>query len=165
VDDVSVFINGVPLDDLLAGVAPAPTPTGDLFTRTDIYLISIGDEGQSGPEVGCGDSVVPVEVPIEPTIAPLTAALEMLLSLGTREYGMSGLYNALYQSELTVEDVQIEDGEAVIELAGTLNLGGACDEPRVRAQLRETALQYSTVQRVSIFINGTPLEDLLRGGG
>jgi spore germination protein GerM len=163
VDEVSIFLNGRPLDEVLTGVAPTATPEGDLFTRTNIYLIAVGDEGESGPEIGCGDSVVPVQVPIDPTIAPLTAALEMLLSLGTREYGQSGLYNALFQSDLVVEDVTIEDGEAVIELSGTLQLSGACDEPRVQAQLRYTALQYQTVDEVSIFIDGTPLEELLGG--
>ena len=145
-------------------VTSAPTPSGHLFTRTNIYLIAVGDDGQSGKETGCDDSVVPVEVAIEPTIAPLTAALNKLLSVKTREYGQSGLYNALYRSDLTVQGINIINREAVIRLSGTLTLGGVCDEPRVRAQLRETALQYRTVDRVSIFVNGTSLEALLGEG-
>jgi hypothetical protein len=162
VDRVSIFINGTPLDEVLS--AATPTPEDDLFTQTDIYLIAVGDEGESGREIGCGDSVVPVEVEIEPTIAPLTAALKRLLSLGTREYGLSGFYNALYRSDLTVDDVDIENGEAIIRLSGQLTVGGVCDGPRIRAQLRETALQYGTVDQVSILINGTPLDDLLDQG-
>jgi hypothetical protein len=145
-------------------VTSAPTPSGNLFTRTNIYLIAVGDDGQSGKEIGCDDSVAPVEVPIEPTIAPLRAALNKLLSLKTREYGQSGLYNALYRSDLTLEDVGIFNREAVIRLSGTLTLGGVCDEPRVRMQLEETALQYATVDSVSVLINGTPLERLLGEG-
>jgi hypothetical protein len=131
------------------------------FTRTDIYLIAVGDDGQSGQEIGCDDSVIPVEVEIEPTIAPLTAAMEKLLALKAKEYGQSGLYNALYRSDLTVESIDIENREAIIELSGTLRMGGVCDEPRVRAQLRQTALQYETVDRVSIYIDGTPLGEIL----
>jgi hypothetical protein len=145
-------------------VTPGPTPTPseeDLFTRTNIYLIAVGDEGQAGKEIGCGDSVVPVEVEIDPTIAPLTAALNELLSLENREYGQSGLYNALYRSDLTLEGIDIEDREAIINLSGELVLGGTCDAPRVRAQLRQTALQYVTIDQVSIFLNGEPLADLL----
>jgi hypothetical protein len=138
-------------------VTGSATPSGNLFTRTNIYLIAIGDDGQSGKEIECDDSVVPVEVPIGPTIAPLRAALSKLLSIKAREYGESGLYNALYRSDLTLEDVGIFNREAVIRLSGTLTLGGVCDEPRVRAQLEETALQYPTVDSVSIFINGVPL--------
>ena len=105
--------------------------------------------------------MIPVEVEIELTIAPLTAAMEELLALDSREYGQSGLYNALYRSDLTVESIDIEKQEAIIELSGTLRVGGVCDEPRVRAQLRQTALQYETVDRVSLYIDGTPLDELL----
>jgi hypothetical protein len=164
VDRVSILINGTPLDEVLQAPPPTPPSTG-VFTRTNIYLIAVGDAGQSGEEIGCDDSVIPVEVEIEPTVAPLTTALNRLLAIEDREYGQSGLYNALYQSDLTLDDVRIVEGEAVIELSGTLTLGGVCDEPRVEAQLRKTALQYSTVDRVAIFVNGTPLDQLLGGDG
>jgi len=143
------------------------TQPENLFERTNIYLIALGDKGESGKEIGCNDSVIPVEIPIEPTIAPLTAGLEALLAIDSRNYGQSGLYNALYRSDLTVESVDIRDSEAVIRLSGTFEIGGTCDAPRVRAQLEETALQFSTVDSVSIFINGDPLETYLsrRDGG
>lgn len=147
-------------------VTRAPTPTAsseDLFTRTNIYLIALGDDGRSGKEIGCDDSVIPVEVEIEPTIAPLTAALEKLLAIESREYGQSGLHNALYRSDLTLDSAKVVENEAVIRLSGTLTLGGVCDEPRVQAQLRKTALQYDTVDRVTIFVNDIPLEELMRG--
>jgi hypothetical protein len=162
VDRVSIFINGTPLDQVLGAVTP--TPEGDLFTRAKIYLIAVGDDGQSGKEIGCDDSVVPVEVAIEPTVAPLRAALQELLVIETQEYGQSGLYNALYRSDLALQDVLIQDREAIIRLSGTVSVGGVCDEPRVRAQLEETALQYATVDRVSIFVNGTALEEVLGQG-
>mgnify|MGYP006287649501 CR=1 FL=1 len=149
--------------DITEGPTPTP-PDQDRFTRTNIYLIAVGDEGRSGEEIGCGDSVIPVEIEIEPTIAPLTAALEELLAIDTRLYGQSGLYNALYQSDLRLESVSIVDSEAVIRLSGTLTLGGVCDAPRVEAQLKETALQYSTVDQVSVFIDGRPLDEFLDGG-
>lgn len=130
---------------------------GNLFTRTNIYLVALEDGGQSGQEIGCGDSVVPVEVQIEPTIAPLTAALETLFGINDRFYGQSGLYNALYQSDLAVERIDLVSGVASIYLTGDLRIGGVCDEPRFRAQIEETALQYYTVNEVRIFVNGEPL--------
>jgi LysM repeat protein len=139
-------------------IVTQPNTDGDnLFTRTNIYLIALEDMGQSGMEIGCGDSVVPVEVEIEPTIAPLTAALETLLNLDERFYGQSGLYNALYRFDLAVDRIDIVDSVASIYLTGELQVGGVCDEPRVRAQLEETALQYVTVDEVRIFVNGEPL--------
>ena len=84
----------------------------------------------------------------------LKAALEYLLAQKSQYYGQSGLYNALYQSNLRVDGVNIKDGEAIIQLSGQVLQGGECDTPRIIGQLEETALQFSTVSRVSIFLNG-----------
>jgi hypothetical protein len=97
------------------------------------------------------------------TTGMLRAALTSLLAIHDQYYGESGLYNALYQSHLAVGDVAISSGTATIHLSGTLTLGGECDSPRVEAQLKQTALQFSTVHSVSIFINDRPLGDLLSG--
>ncbi len=146
---------------------PKPTPTSAELAsqgldRVKIYLIAVGDNGVSGQLIGCGDSLVPVEVPIAPTLGVLRAALEELFKLqGQQYYGQSGLYNALYQSELAIADVAIAGGEARIFLTGTMTLGGECDNPRVEEQLRALALQFSTVEHVSIYINGEPLHDVL----
>jgi hypothetical protein len=153
------------------GAAPAAAPpAGDvnvpvngLFVRTTIFLIAVDDGGQSGPLIGCNDSAIPVAIDIAPTIAPLTAAINYLLGLDEQFYGQSGLYNALYQSDLTLQGINIVDGEAIISLAGNLLLGGTCDEPRVVAQLEQTALQFSTVNRVTILLNGQPLAAQLGG--
>ncbi len=134
---------------------------GALFVSTNLYLIALGDAGQSGQEVGCQDSVIPVEVEIEPTAAPLTAALETLLGLDERFFGETGLYNALHRTELAVDSVDIADGVATIDLTGDFPIGGVCDGPRVQAQLEETALQYDSVDEVQIFVNGAPLARLL----
>jgi LysM repeat protein len=140
-------------------------PSAVLFDRTNIYLIALEDAGRSGQAVGCGDSVIAVQRTITPTVAPLTAALELLLSLDSQFYGESGLYNALYQSDLTVTGVNIVNREAIIHLSGQLLLNGACDAPRVQAQLEQTALQYATIDRVRITINGQPLEEVLSAQG
>lgn len=137
----------------------------NLFTRTNIYLIALEDGGESGMEIGCNDSIIPVEVEIEPTIAPLTAALETLFNIDERFYGQSGLYNALYRSELAVERIDIVNGLATIYLTGDFSIGGVCDSPRVRTQLEEIALQYVTVDEVRVFINGETLDSLLSGRG
>lgn len=78
-----------------------PAPEGEettRFTNTNIYLIALEDNGRAGMQIGCGDSVVPVEVEIEPAVGVLRAALQELLSLDSRMYDGFGLYNALYRS-------------------------------------------------------------------
>jgi hypothetical protein len=146
---------------------PPPTEIPALLPATDgpqfvkIYLIAIDDNGQSGQLIGCGDSGVAVDVEIQPTQEVLRASLEKLLSTKDQFYGQSGLYNALYQSDLQIDSISLQDGTAVIDLAGTIILGGVCDNPRAEAQLESTVLQFSTVQEVSIFVNGRPLQDVL----
>jgi hypothetical protein len=146
--------------------AAAPTRTESVpATATEktvrIFLIAVEDNGRSGTLVGCGDSAIPVTVTIPPTQGVLRAALGKLLSAKQQYYGESGLYNALYQSNLEVASVTIEQGKAIIHLTGTIMLGGTCDAPRLEAQIEQTALQFSTVGEVAVFVNDVPLEEVL----
>lgn len=126
------------------------------YSEVKIYLI-----GLNTGTLGCGDELVPVTRAIQPTQAPLTAALQELLSLGDRTVGQSGLYNALYRSNLHIDDISQSGSTWTVRLSGTLQLGGVCDNPRAQAQLMQTALQFDTVGNVRFFINGQPLSSLL----
>ncbi len=137
------------------------SPTTAREQMVKIVLIELEGNGQSGPLVGCGDSAIPINVTIPPTQGVLRAALEKLFSAKQQFYGESGYYNALYQSDLAIESVKIEQGNAIIHLTGTITLGGVCDAPRVQAQIEQTALQFSTVSDVTVFVNDVPLEDVL----
>lgn len=139
----------------------SPTSSGATEQMVQIVLIALEDNGQSGTLVGCGDSAIPINVTIPRTQGVLRAALEKLFSAKQQFYGESGYYNALYQSNLQVDRVSIEQGKATIHLTGTVMLGGTCDVPRVEAQIEQTALQFSTVNDVEVFVNGTPLDEVL----
>ncbi len=129
-----------------------------LTQRVNIYMIGL----ESG-SVGCGDEVVAVRRDIQKTQAPLTAALTLLLAQKSQYYGESGLYNALYQSNMRIGSISRNGTAWTIRLTGSLVLGGTCDAPRVKAQLEQTALQFSTVKSVRYYVNGQPLESLLSG--
>jgi hypothetical protein len=150
-----------PFDVTSETAMPTATPATGAFTSANIYLIAVDDGGASGELIGCNDSVVPVEVTFEPTVAPLRAALNALFAVDTDSYGSSGLYNALHQSDLSVGAINIAQGTATIALTGDLLIGGVCDAPRVTAQIEETALQFATVDSVEVTLNGQPLEDVL----
>ncbi|MDR3573384.1 MAG: GerMN domain-containing protein [Anaerolineaceae bacterium] len=127
-----------------------------------IFMVAINDNGVRGPKIGCGDSIIPVDVPITPTLGVLRAALTKLLSAKTRYFGgESDLYDSLYQSNLNIDSLDIQNGVATIRLSGTVLLGGVCDAPRFQAQIEQTALQFSTIKQVSIFINDKPLSEVL----
>lgn len=162
---IAVTPSGSPADYISNAFTVTETDGNDdtnLFIRTNIYLVALEDGGRSGMQIGCGDSLVPVEVQIEPTLAVLTAAMNSLLNLDERMYGQSGLYNALYRSDLSVDSISLVNGHATINLTGEVSLGGVCDVPRFEAQLRQTALQYYTVDSVEININGEPMDQVIQ---
>lgn len=151
-----------PTTTIPPSVAPSFTATPTGFVRqVKVFLIALNDGGETGPWIGCGDGVVGVERQIEPTREPLKAAYQELLSIHEQHYGESGLYNALYQCNLTVDSVTLVGGKATVRLSGQTALGGVCDNPRVEAQLTQTALQFATVHEVEVFVNGKTMAEWL----
>jgi hypothetical protein len=132
--------------------------TNGLFSLTNIYFIALEDGGQNGPDAGCNDSVVPVVINLDPaTPAVMTAAYNRLLS--TKEQTVNNYFNPLFQSDLTLQRINIVNSEALVYLSGTWSPPeGDCIEAQMRTQLRYTALQYSTVNRVTIWLNGALLD-------
>ncbi|MCZ7671824.1 MAG: hypothetical protein M5U34_34180 [Chloroflexi bacterium] len=78
-------------ESMETAVVTSAIPVDNSFTSAEIFLIALEDNGQSGQMIGCNDSVVPVEIAIEPTHAPLTAALEQLLHPESEYYGLQCL--------------------------------------------------------------------------
>lgn len=140
--------------------ANQPTPTSSIHS-IKLFFVAVGDNGVSGKKIGCDDSLVPVDVEIVPTYAVLSSAFDQLLKSKDQFYKESGLYNALYQSDLSIDTINLNNGEAVIRLSGKVVLGGVCDIPRVEAQLVETARQFTTVENVTIYLNNQILKDAL----
>ena len=162
----SIPLTAQPLPTFTPIVLPPTSTPSQGAASIKIFLIALDDNGTTGKKIGCNDSAISVVINIEPSLAVLKASLNELFKLeGQRQYGLSGLYNSLYQSHLVIDSLNIVNREAIIKLSGTLTSGGVCDVPRIKAQLEETALQFNTIDRVSIFINGIPLSQLLSGQG
>jgi len=124
------------------------------FMYTQVFLIALGDNGAVGSPAGCGDSAVGVWVEAPPSQAILRTSLETLLNMGGPFHAQTGFYNALHRSRLTLSNLQLQNGVATISLSGTLVAETYCEQSQVRAQLTRTALQFSTVNSVEIFVNG-----------
>jgi len=132
--------------------------TSDVFTVTEagapvyesvnVFLVDLG-EG----EIGCGDAVLPVVRDVPQTPAPLTAAIDALISNNIRIDSDSGLYNALYLSDLSIETIQEIEDIITVRLTGEYRVQAECDHPRVLAQIEQTVLEYSSAQIVELFIN------------
>lgn len=126
-----------------------------------LYYIAVEDNGVSGELIGCGDSLVRTEgVPAEGSDAVIVA-FEALLDNSEREIGQSGLYNALYQSNLSISH-WVKNGDTVtVDLSGTVKSGGACDDARIIQQLKKTATVASGANKAVVLIDGTTVEELL----
>ena len=148
--------------------ATPPEETPENLTL-QVGLIALEDNGENGPLVGCGDSLIFVT---ETVSGPLTVeekvqkALEALFAIKDSTYGESGLYTALDAAELTVDSVHLEDAQLEVELSGTLSSGGVCDDPRIVEQIKETAKNNAGLDApltVTVLINGVSVEQQLSG--
>lgn len=140
--------------------------TGATVTgRVRVFLVAPGDDGRAGRRVGCGDSLVPVEVNLPRPAPALEGSIGALLSLRDRNDPKSGLYNPLYASRLTATSVARAGAQVRVDLTGYLELGGECDDPRILAQLEETALQFPDVEHVRFYLDGKLLQQIVSGRG
>jgi hypothetical protein len=146
-----------------AGDSKTELRAATVTDRAPIFLISLEDGGVEGRRLGCGDSAVPVEVTLARRGPALRGSLEALLALHETWDSRTGFYNALHASRLEIDRIERNGDEARIHLKGYLEIGDKCDSPRVLAQLTETALQFSDVQRAIFFLEGKPLAGLLAG--
>lgn len=130
-----------------------------------VFYILVDDAGNKGKEVGCGDSVVGVNREILATTTPLLAALGILLSdkneTATSSYGE--LRNSLHASNLKFKNIAVKDGVTEVQLTGSFEAGGVCDDPRIIAQLEETAKQFNNMEEMRFIVNGQLMQDVLSG--
>jgi hypothetical protein len=130
-------------------------PTTPATARVHLAVLNISGSGQ-GKQRGC-DHVVMVPWTIATTTAPLSAALRALFSISTTSVG--GHFNFIDRTNETLkfDRATVQNGTAHIYLTGQLSgLAGVCDDPRSAIQIEETALQFSTVQKVQLYLNGNP---------
>ncbi|MDQ0802116.1 hypothetical protein [Arthrobacter sp. SLBN-112] len=140
---------------------PSPTGLPEQTGPLTVYYVAVGDNGVSGPAIGCGDSLVAT------TTAPVRFTDQVGPSVGTllanksRDIGQSGLINVLYQSSLTYVAGELDGSTITIWLTGQFMLGGVCDIPRAKAQLEYTAMAASGATSAQVFVNGRPIDDVL----
>ncbi|PTT69554.1 GerMN domain-containing protein [Arthrobacter sp. HMWF013] len=122
------------------------------------YYVLIDDGGASGVRFGCNDSLAGIRRTVQGPVEPLPSAMRALLDGTTAD----GLYNSLAASTLTFLSGSFDGTTVTVYLSGTIRPGGACDFPRVEAQLTQTAVASVGAIRAEVYINGTPLAEALR---
>lgn len=140
-----------------------PTPTGlpEQVAPLTVYYVAIDDGGISGPLIGCGDSLVATTTAPVKFTDQVRPSVETLLANKSRDVGLSGLVNVLYQSNLTYLGGELNGSTITIRLGGEFMLGGVCDIPRAKAQLEYTAMTASGATSAQVFINDRPIDEVL----
>jgi len=106
-----------------------------------------------GKKRGC-DTVVMVEQTIPNSPAVLNGALSALFSKQVQTDFLPGNFIST-QDNLDFEKATIENGVAKVYLTGEEGpVAGDCDADRTKIQVEETALQFSTVSSVEVYLNG-----------
>jgi hypothetical protein len=149
--------------DALAYVEPPPappttTPTPPLV----IYYLVLVD---SGGAMKCGDSLYPVSTGKYRT-GDLSQDIKIALNglFKNRDKYTGELYNALYKSRLSVDDVVIDKVTGWVEVFTVGNIdpkGDDCDRSRISDQIWQTVLQFPEIPHADIRWNGGPIQDRL----
>lgn len=162
----TLIVLGIVLVASLLSKSKVVTPKdveGDVeVASVNIFLIALEDGGVNGKEVGCGDSAISIPVQIVPTKGVVKKAIDELI-LFNPENVDGELYNSLYKSGLRLDSVSIQSGVVTVEFNGRYGFTGVCEDARLISQIEETVLQFPSVEKVEIFINGRDLKNLYKG--
>ena len=119
-------------------------------------------ESESIP-YGCGSYLFPVDTTMTrsgDTIEDLRLALEALFSPdldhpeAETEHWLKGL-------GLSVEEISIVEGEAVVTVAGTLKGIGHCGDAIMEGQILQTVFQFESIERVKVSDGVTNLWEII----
>jgi hypothetical protein len=157
-------ISDIEYDDgaTLVGILKSASAAAESTQAIKVYLVALGDDGRTGKKIGCGDSLIAVTRSINKTSAPLIAALRELLLTQPQSEGGQQLENFWKGRNLEVKSVLVRNGTATIRISGEVFVAGICDEPRIQSQIEATALQFTTVKRVSVFLGKQTLANAIR---
>ncbi|WP_350003606.1 hypothetical protein [Pseudarthrobacter sp. WHRI 8279] len=143
-----------------------PLPAGSPAAAPVVtaYYVLLDDGGRNGVRFGCNDSLVGISHASPTGGEVLPAAVGALLdtpgsaAVGTHE---PEFYNALAGSRLKFLSGSFDGTTVTVYLAGTMRPGGACDLPRMEAQLTQTAVAAVGAIRAEIYVNGLTLNEVL----
>ncbi len=145
--------------------APGPSPLAPQTSTTTspltIFYVALNDKGQSGPMIGCGDSIVATGTPPVIYASQVEAAMSDLITDRDARHGQSGLVNTLSDAHLEFVSSSVDGDTVTVELTGDLASGGVCDDPRIVAQLTYTAMVAAGTGEAKVLINGIEVNKYL----
>ena len=141
---------------------PTPAQPTATLTKDQAVLVYYINKNEKGP-YGCGEALWYIKTQFPKTgNIPLDVsnALRTILSYHSETIGT--LHNPGYASNLAVSEVQLDGGDVQVFLTGEyVKTKDSCDASRLKDQLRFTIKQFQGVGNITIYINGTPIADVL----
>ncbi len=122
--------------------------------KLNVFLTKL-EKGQM-----CDSVFVPMNLTVEKGDSEELVALDTLLSL--KDLETTDPYNALSYSSLRVQDLQIKDEKATVNLEGSLVAGGECDLYRITQQIKNTLMQFGKVKEVTSLYKGKALHEYFK---
>ena len=141
---------------------PLPTQPAATLTVEQSVLVYYINKDEKG-RFGCGEALWYIKtlfpktgnVPID-----VTNALKTILSYHGETIGI--LYHPGAASNLAVNNVEYDTGTVKVYLTGEyVRTKDSCDASRFKDQLRFTIKQFEGVKDIIIYINGTPIADVM----
>ena len=124
-----------------------------------VYYINKNEKGT----YGCGEALWYLKtnfpktgnVPID-----VTNALRTILTYHSETIGT--LHHPGWASNLAVNNVELEGGNIKVFLTGEyVKTKDPCDASRFKDQLRFTIKQFPGITNIQIYVNGTPIADVM----
>ncbi len=141
--------------------APAQGSQTDDEKTIKFWVGSFSDYESQGIMVGCESYLLPVSTATErgdDLAGDLQAALEALFD-PEQAHPVAETEDWVKQLNLSVESISIIDGEAVVELGGTLLGIGSCGDAILEAEILQTVFQFETIERVKVTDGVTNLRE------
>ena len=156
---------------LTFGQQPTPTSSSNPVTAqgsqsdeeetSKFWVGSFSDFESQGIMVGCESYLLPVSTRIargDDQANDLQAALEALFD-PEQNHPAAETEDWVKMLNLSVESISIIDGEADIELGGTLLGIGSCGDAILEAQILQTVFQFESIERVKVTDGVTNLRE------
>lgn len=125
----------------------------DYLKKNTVLQIPLTTDGGN---LGCGAKLFFAPHAIPKTTTVLDATYRLLFDLKSNsEIPTDGFRNAVgAYTQLFYDSVILHNGVAKLYLSGTMYGPGHCAEPELRAQIDQAALQFPTVQKLEVYLNG-----------
>ena len=147
-------------DDAAQAAADAQTQDDK---NIQFWVGSFEDFAAEGIPYGCGSTLLPVDTGVArsgATLEDLSVALDALLNPALN-HPTAATEDWLKQQELSVEEISIDDGEAVIRIGGTLIGPGHCGDAIIEGQILHTVFQFEAIERVMVSDGETNLWEMI----